>query len=457
MTTAVILAAGEGKRMQSRRPKVLHEICGYPMLAHVIHAARSVCSDVIVVVGHQGEEIRAAFGDSVVYAEQHEQLGTAHALLQAEPLLPDAGTVLVLCGDTPLLSPGAIEELYAVHSREAAAATVLTATVPNPFGYGRIVRGAGGEIIKIVEEKDATAAEKLLREINTGTYAFDVKALREGLAGVGSDNAAGEYYLTDCIELIIKSGKKVATSLLPDYRLALGVNDRIQLAEAQALLQERINRDLMAAGVTMINPATIYVDAGVKVGRDTVILPNTALRGRTVVGEGCVIGPQTEITDSTIGSGSHIRHSVVTESILEENVTVGPFTHLRPGTVLKNGVKVGDFVEIKQSQVGEGSKIPHLSYIGDAEIGSGVNLGGGTIVVNYDGRKKYKTVVADGAFVGCNSNLVAPVTIGRGAFVAAGSTITNDVPAGALSLARARQVDKPGLGARLLGHKDDEN
>ncbi|NLM46939.1 MAG: bifunctional UDP-N-acetylglucosamine diphosphorylase/glucosamine-1-phosphate N-acetyltransferase GlmU [Firmicutes bacterium] len=456
MTTAVVLAAGEGKRMHSRRPKVLHEICGQPMLLHVINAARSICSDIIVVVGHRGEDVKAVFGNSVVYAEQHEQLGTAHAVLQAEPLLPDAGTVLVLCGDTPLLTPEALQQLYAVHRNAAAAATVLTATVPNPFGYGRIVRGPGGEIEKIVEEKDATAAEKLLAEINTGTYAFDVRALREGLAGVKNANAAGEYYLTDCIELIMKSGRRVTTCLLSDYRLALGVNDRIQLAEAQALMQERINRELMAAGVTIINPATVYVDAGVKVGRDTVIFPNTILRGRTVVGEGCVLGPQTEITDSTIGDGSQVKHSVVTESVLEQNVTVGPFCHLRPGTVLKNGVKVGDFVEIKKSQVGEGSKIPHLSYIGDAEIGRNVNLGGGTIVVNFDGRNKYKTVIADGAFVGCNSNLVAPVTIGRGAFVAAGSTITNDVPAGALSLARARQVDKPGLAARLLGHNDDE-
>lgn len=456
MLTAVILAAGEGKRMHSRRPKVLHEICGQPMLAHVISAVRNVCSDIIVVVGHQGEEIKAAVGDSVVYAEQHEQLGTAHAVLQAEPLLPDAGNVLVLCGDTPLLTPEAIEQLYTVHRSAAAAATILTATVPNPFGYGRIVRGPDGEIQKIVEEKDATAEEKMLTEINTGTYAFDIRALREGLVGVKNANAAGEYYLTDCVELIIKSGKKVATSLLPDYRLALGVNDRIQLAEAQSLMQERINRNLMAAGVTMINPATVYIDAEVKVGRDTVIFPNTILRGWTVVGEECMLGPQTEITDSTIGDGSQVRHSVVTESILERKVTVGPFCHLRPGTILKSGVKVGDFVEIKNSQVGEGSKIPHHSYIGDAEIGCDVNMGAGTIVVNFDGRNKYKTVVADGAFVGCNSNLVAPVTIGRGAFVAAGSTITNDVPAGALSLTRARQVDKPGLAARLLGHRDDE-
>lgn len=454
---AIILAAGEGKRMKSDQPKVLHSICGLPMLKHVTNAVCSICSDMIVVVGYQGEQVKAALGNVVQYAEQTEQKGTGHAVMQAEPLLPEKGLAVIVCGDTPLLDAAIMENLLVDHRQSQAIATILTARVPDPFGYGRIVRAETGQISKIVEEKDATAKERLIAEINTGTYIFEIAALRKALANLDNKNAQGEYYLTDCIAYLTNQKQVVATSMLDDYQLAMGVNDRQQLAKAQALMQRRINSRLMAAGVTLIDPQTTYVDASVVVGCDTVIMPNTMLRGATSIGEACEIGPNTELIDCQLGNKVVVRHSVATSSILEDSVTVGPFAHLRPETILHQGVKIGDFVEIKKSQLGKNSKVAHLTYIGDAQIGSGVNMGGGIIVVNYDGRKKHQTIINDGAFVGCNSNLVAPVTIGKNSFVAAGSTITKDVPAGSLSLARALQVNKNGLAKRYLSIKEEES
>ncbi|NLZ38909.1 MAG: bifunctional UDP-N-acetylglucosamine diphosphorylase/glucosamine-1-phosphate N-acetyltransferase GlmU [Firmicutes bacterium] len=454
---AIILAAGEGKRMQSDLPKVLHSICGCSMVKHVLNAVSSVCANKIVVVGYRGEQVKAALGDSVQYAEQKQQLGTGHAVMQAVPLLPEKGLVVIACGDTPLLEAATIEKLLADYQQSQAAAAILTAVVPDPFGYGRIVRDDKGQVRKIVEERDATDRERSIREINTGTYIFDVAALKESLANIGNNNAQGEYYLTDCIAYLIAQKKPVITSLLADYREAMGVNDRCQLAKVQAIMQSRINNKLMANGVTLVDPQTTYVDANVVVGRDTVIMPNTILRGATRIGKGCEIGPNTELIDCQVGNGVSIRHSVATGSVLEDGVKVGPFAHLRPETVLRQGAKIGDFVEIKKSQIGENTKVAHLTYIGDAQIGNGVNMGGGIIVVNYDGRQKHKTIIEDGAFVGCNTNLVAPVTIGEGAFVAAGSTITKDVPAGSLALARALQVNKEGLAKRYLGKKDEES
>lgn len=455
--TAVILAAGEGKRMMSERPKVLHEICGRPLLGHVLSALENLSTDKIVVVGHGATEVKAAFAHSAQYVLQEEQLGTGHAVMQAVPLLSGRGEVMVLCGDTPLLSSETLAGLLKEHRQAAAAATVLTARVPNPSGYGRIIRSASGALEKIVEEKDAHAPEKAVAEINTGAYVFAAEALLDVLKRLSNKNAQGEYYLTDCIALLIGKGLTVSSFCLEDYRHALGVNDRSQLAQAASLLRQQINQRLMVSGVTMVDPATTYVDIDVRIGADTVLLPNTLLRGTVEVGKGCTIGPNTEITDSIIGDCVTVRHSVLSGCTLADNVTVGPFAQLRPATVLRQGVKVGNFVEIKKSDIGKNSKIPHLSYVGDAQVGSHANLGAGTIVVNYDGQEKHCTVIGDQVFVGCNSNLVAPVTIGKGAFVAAGSTITKDVPPGALSLARAKQVNKNGMAARFIeSEKNDD-
>jgi bifunctional UDP-N-acetylglucosamine pyrophosphorylase / glucosamine-1-phosphate N-acetyltransferase len=456
--TAVILAAGEGKRMKSERPKVLHEICGRPLLGHVLAAVDGLCSKKIVVVGHGAEQVRETIGERVAYVTQENQLGTGHAVMQAVPELPAKGDVFVLCGDTPLLSHATLHSLWHTHRGAGAAATILTAEVPDPFGYGRIVRSAAGAVLKIVEEKDGTEQELRIREINTGTYLFRTEALLDALGSLSNANAQGEYYLTDCIALMIRKERSVASHRLDDHRLALGVNDRVQLAEAEALLRHSINIRWMQAGVTISDPAATYIDVDVEIGSDTVIHPNTILRGPSRVGKNCTIGPNTEIGGSIVGNEVIIRHSVLNGCILEDGVTVGPFAHLRPETVLRQGVKVGDFVEIKKSDVGPGTKIPHLSYVGDARIGRDANLGAGTIVVNYDGRRKHTTDIGDRAFVGCNSNLVAPVHIGEGAFVAAGSTVTRDVPPGSLSLARPRQVNKEGLALRFMkGKEDGEN
>ena len=449
-TTAVILAAGEGKRMKSAYPKVLHEICGRPLLGHVLFAVDKICSEKVVVVGHGAEQVQNAFGEAVRYAYQEEQLGTGHAVMQAAKWIPSECDVFILCGDTPLLSADILQNLLQTHRSQEASATVLTARVPDPYGYGRIIRFADGTVEKIVEEKDASETEKEVAEINTGTYVFAASALLDVLSNLDNNNAQGEYYLTDCISLLISKGHQVGSYCLEDHRLALGVNDRIQLAEAAEILRERINMEWMAAGVTFTDPKTTYVDADVTIGRDTVLYPQTHLLGSVVIGSGCTIGPNTEIRDSMIGDDVSIRHSVVNGCILENSVTVGPFAHLRPETVLRKGVKIGDFVEVKKSDIGAGSKIPHLSYVGDTQMGSGANLGAGTIIVNYDGRKKHQTHIGDKAFVGCNSNLVSPVTIGKGAFIAAGSTITKDVPDGALSLARPKQENKEGLASRFI-------
>lgn len=438
---AVILAAGKGTRMKSAQPKVLHRILGKPMVEYVVDSCLEAGADQpILVIGHGNEAVREAMGDRVRYVLQEQQLGTGHALLQTENELKGfSGDILVVCGDTPLLRGKTLTGLLEFHRSQGASATVLTTIMPNPAGYGRIVRDSAGSLVKIVEDKDASEAEKTIREINTGTYCFSGDRLLAALRQVTPNNAQGEYYLTDVLGILKKEGMRVEAYTTADSAETMGINDRAQLAAAAALIRERINREWMLAGVTLEDPDTTYIDAGVTIGPDTVICPNTHLQGRTQIGRDCIIGPNTRIADSKVEEETQIQFAVVLESQISRNCTIGPFAYLRPGTVLEPQVKVGDFVEIKKSRIGTKSKVPHLSYVGDADVGSGVNIGCGTITCNYDGVNKHPTVIRDSAFIGSNTNLVAPVEVGEGAVIAAGSTITSDVPGGALGVARGKQ------------------
>lgn len=442
---AVVLAAGEGTRMKSEVPKVLHKICGVPMLGHVISQAKKAgAKRVIVVVGRGAEEVKRAFAEQEVeFVLQAEQKGTGHALMQAEDAVKSEDTVLVLYGDMPLITAETLKSLFEFHARNQAAATVMTARVKDPSGYGRVIK-EGNRVLAIREEKDASPEERAIDEINSGIYCFNREKVFNALEQVNNDNVQGEYYLTDVVEILNRQGEKVLAFEAQDPDEVQGVNDRNQLAQAQAIMQKRIIRSLMARGVTFLNPDTCVVDEGVEIGRDTVIYPGVILEGKTRIGEGCTILGYTRIIDSVVGNRVEITMSHIRESVVEDGVKIGPFVNLRPGTHLMAGVKVGDFVEIKNSKVGENSKVPHLSYVGDADIGRNVNIGAGVIFVNYDGFKKHRTVVEDGAFIGCNSNLVAPVRIGQGSYVAAGSTVTKDVEEGALAIARSRQENKPG-------------
>ena len=377
-------------------------------------------------------------------ALQAEQLGTAHALLQAGPHLKDfRGQLLVLCGDTPLIEADTLSLLVQNHRSSGAAATVLTTEMEDPSGYGRVIRNDRGGVCKIVEHKDATPEEKKIREVNTGIYCFEVDGLFDALGRIAPVNTQGEYYLTDVIEMYAGGGRTVNAVLSKDSVEFTGINDRVQLAEVEQVMRRRVLRNLMESGVTVVDPASTFVDRGVVVGRDTIIYPFTLLEGRTVIGEDCVIGPGSHLVNTTVGSGVTIQNSIVLGSLIGDDCAIGPFSYLRPETRLEKGVKVGDFVEIKKSLIGKGSKVPHLSYVGDATLGANINIGAGTITCNYDGYKKWPTRIGDGAFIGSNTNLVAPVEIGAGAVTGAGSTITRDVPAGALAVERASQKVVP--------------
>ena len=411
------------------------------MLQHVLDASAAAGSErSVVIVGFGGETVKTAIGSQAEFVEQKEQLGTGHAVMQAGPLLKnETGTVMVLCGDTPLLTGDLLKRLYDEHKAIGAKATVLTAVMPDASGYGRIIRTASGTVAKIVEHKDASPEELKVNEVNSGIYCFEAQSLFSALAKVSCDNAQGEYYLPDVLEILREDGEKIWAVAADDYEQTLGINSRVQLAGAEKILRRRKNIELMEQGVTLMDPDTTYIDAQVTVGRDTVIYPFTWLEGATTIGETCEIGPNSRFTDTKIGDQVTAHFSYAHECEIASGVVMGPYVHLRPNTKLAAGVKIGNFVEVKNSTVGEGSKLPHLSYIGDTDIGSGVNMGCGTITVNYDGKHKYRTVIADDAFVGCNSNLVAPVEVGKGAYVAAGSTITKDVPPAALAVARERQ------------------
>ena len=453
---AVILAAGAGTRMNSSLPKVLHSLCGKPLLWHVLASVSELTDKQIIVTGFAAEQVEGFFGEFYTYVRQEDQLGTGHALSMALPCFPDPHNqqepdeILVLCGDTPLLETHTLKRLLTHHRDNKAAATVLTALLPRPEGYGRIIRGPGGRLTEIVEELHLSEEQRSVQEINTGSYCFNLSSLKEYLPGLPHNAQKGEYYLTDLLPLLLKAGLHVEACPAEEPAFALGINDHIQLAEAAAVMRRRINENLMRSGVAMTDPGTVYIDAGVEVGRDTVIYPQTILQGRTIVGEQCRLGPGTQLTDSLVESGVSCRQSVVTESKLCEGCQVGPFAHLRPGSNIGPGVKIGDFVEVKNSTIGNGSKIPHLTYVGDTDMGAGVNMGAGSIVVNYDGNEKYRTRIEDGAFIGCNSNLIAPVTVGEGAFIGAGSTINKDVPPHAMAIARSKQENRDGWARRFL-------
>lgn len=447
--TAVILAAGEGTRMKSDTPKVLHKVCGLPVLTHIIEATRRAGAEkIVVVVGKDAEEIKEVYAkNDIEFVVQKERKGTGHALMQAESAAQGSSHLVVLYGDMPLVTAESIEEMAKLHREQKAAATVMTAKVSDPTGYGRIIR-EGNRVLDIREHKDATPQERTINEINAGFYCFDTSLVFSALLKVENKNRQGEYYLTDVIKILNMEKKQVIAFELEDPEELHGINDRRQLAQVQKLMQKKIIEGWMEKGVTFINPDTCMVDFEVEIGRDTVIYPGVILEGSTKIGEGCsIIGP-CRIKDTIIGNCCEIIMSQIDECILDEGIKVGPYSNLRPGCKLASRVKVGDFVELKNAKVGEGTKIPHLSYVGDGILGKDINIGAGVIFVNYDGYKKHQTVVEDNAFVGCNSNLIAPVTVKAGSYIAAGSTITKEVPEDSLAIARARQENKVGWASK---------
>jgi bifunctional UDP-N-acetylglucosamine pyrophosphorylase/glucosamine-1-phosphate N-acetyltransferase len=434
--------------MKSELPKVLHQVAGQPLIDRVLDAAQALApTTVTLVIGHAADRVKThlAARPGIGFAIQEPQLGTGHALLQTEPLLRGrSGTVVLLSGDVPLLSSATLKGLIDTHNDARAAATVLTAEVERPYGYGRIVR-TNGRMTRIVEERDATPTQREIREINSGIYAFALEPLFDALRAISSENAQGEYYLPDLVSIYRKQKKTVTTFTIPHAVEIRGINSRTELAEVSKMVRQQKNEELMAAGVTIIDPATTYIDSDVDVGQDTVIHPFVFLEQGTKVGAACEIHAGSRIVNSTIGDRVLIRnHSVITDATVAAGACIGPFAHLRPGADVGDNAHVGNFVELKKTTLGAGSKANHLAYLGDSTIGANVNVGAGTITCNYDGTSKHQTTIEDGAFVGSNSTLVAPVTIGRGAYVAAGSAVTQDVPAGSLGIGRGRQENKPG-------------
>lgn len=453
---AIVLAAGEGTRMRSSIPKVAHEILGVPLVRYVVDAARGAGIDrIVTVVGHRSDVVAALVPDTTPVV-QDEQLGTGHAVRCAQSALTDFdGPVIVLAGDVPLLRPETLEALLAAWRESGSACVLLTAAFPDPIGYGRIVRDVTGRPTAIVEQRDLASDQLAISECNVGVYCFDAKALFSALTRVTPVNAQGEYYLTDVVELLYADGLAVDAVQLRDVEEARGINTRVQLAEAARVMQRRVNERHMLAGVTMTDPSLVWIGPDVELGQDVVLEPMTVLLGSTTVDEGAHIGPSTRITDSSVGVDAVVEQSVVREARIGARAAVGPNAFLRPGAVLETGSKVGSFVEVKNSTIGEGSKVPHLSYMGDATIGSGVNVGAGSITCNYDGWRKNPTSIGDGAFIGSDTMMVAPVEIGAGAMTGAGSVITHDVPAGALAIERTEQHNIEGWADRRRSDRDE--
>lgn len=443
ITKAVILAAGAGTRMKSEKPKVIHQIMDKTMLDYVIESAKEAgATDICVVVGHGKEEVKASINYPVTFVTQEDQLGTGHAVMQAADFIGSEGEVFVLFGDTPLITGTSLSKLREYHKENDHGVTVLSTIVADSNGYGRIIRNKEGNFIKSVEHKDASEAEREVKEINSGMYIYKADLLKESLSKLTNDNVQGEYYLPDTLVSIMNDGHSVESMQISDHEEILGVNSKVQLFEATTIMRQRINYALMESGVTMIDANQVYIGKDVEIDRDVTILPGTIIEGSSVIKEGSVIGPNAKIIDSTIGEHSVIDQSTVLNSSIGNHTSVGPFAYVRPNSVIGNHIKVGDFVEIKNATIKDHTKISHLTYVGDADVGEYVNFGCGTVVVNYDGVNKHRSTIGDHAFIGCNTNLVSPVTVESHGYTAAGSTITKTVPENALAIARAKQENK---------------
>ena len=451
--TAVIMAAGQGTRMRSTTPKVLHDLCGWPLVRWPVEAAREAGAERIVVVGGPDRALEGHLPENVDLAVQEQARGTGDAVLAAAGLIAAGDTVVVLSGDVPLITAEAIRALAQAHAEAGVQATMATMILAEPGAYGRVVRDAEGHVVGVVETKapgDATPEELAIREVNTGVFAFAGGPLVDALRRVTPDNAQGEYYLPDVLPILRADGSPVAAHVVDDAAMTLGVNDRVDLARVRELAQRRLHDRHGANGVTIVSPASTAIDVTVQIGQDAVIEPGTTLRGATTIGAGARIGPQTTITDSHVGAGTSVVHSFVVDSTLEDAVAVGPFAHLRGGTTLRSGSKAGTFVEMKNTDVGAGAKVPHLSYLGDADVGERTNIAAANVTANYDGRDKHRTTIGAGVRTGVDTTFVAPVTVGDGAVIAAGSVITDDVPAEALGVARARQRNVEGYARRSV-------
>lgn len=454
----VVLAAGKGTRMKSKLYKVLHKVCGKTMVEHVVDAAQGVNpAEIVTIVGTGAGDVEKVLADKSKFAFQEKQLGTGDAVMTAREELGDKdGATLVVTGDTPLFTTDTFNELFKYHAEKGNAATVLTAKAPNPFGYGRIIRDDQGNVLRIVEQKDGKPEELKVKEINTGVFCFDNKKLFEALKHVNNDNAQGEYYLTDVLEILRNSGERVGAYKMPDFSESLGVNDRIALAQATKTMQRRINEQHMRDGVSFIDPDTAYIDADVKIGNDTVIEGNVVIKGNTEIGSDCYITSGSRIVDSKIGNNVTVTSSTVEEAEMDDNTDIGPNSHLRPKAIIRKGAHIGNFVEIKKAEIGENTKVGHLTYVGDATLGKDINIGCGTIFSNYDGVKKFHTNVGDHAFIGAGSTLIAPINVADHVFIAADTTVTKDVNKYDMAIGRGRQVNKPDYWHKLPLSQDKE-
>lgn len=455
---ALILAAGQGVRMRSAIPKVLHSLCGKPIISYIVSAVKDAgVEKCVVVTGPGGESIKDVLGDGLDYVYQAERLGTGHAVMMARHYLNgDRKYALVLPGDVPLIKNSTLRCLYDTAREGGYAAVVLTAVMDDPKGYGRIIRDSQGNVAAIVEDKDADESQKAIKEINSAIYCFDADVLNGALDMIDNNNAQHEYYLTDVLAAMAKQGLKVGAVTVEQPEEVIGINDRVQLARVERLLRSEIAVRWMTEGVTIIDPSSVYIDTDVRIGQDTIIYPGNVLEQGTIIGRQCILYPNSRLSNAIISDRVTIQSSVIIDSEVGDDTTVGPFAYLRPGTRIGRGTRIGDFVEIKNSTIGDGTKVPHLCYVGDADVGKKVNFGCGSVVVNYDGVRKYRTIVKDNAFIGCNANLVSPVEVEENAYIAAGSTITDKVPAGALAIARARQVVKEGWVAKKFKKGTEE-